>query len=211
MESFKQKAIIFLATGGWIGFSPVAPGTFGSLAALPICLLISWMRIGPALIVVVALIVFSTWIAHAAEKLEAQKDPSQVVLDEICGMAVALFALPFTPFFILGGFALFRVFDILKPFPIRWVDKKVPGGLGIMLDDIIAGIFANGVIRLGIYLFIVPIHKWLFCPISALRAKFYPRNINYMPPVKFFARLDLDQNPSFLDGHSSNKKGLPPF
>ena len=49
--------------------------------------------------------------------------------------------------------------------------------------------------------YLVPIHKWLFCPISALREKFYPRNINYMPPVKFFARLDLDQNPSFLDGH----------
>jgi phosphatidylglycerophosphatase A len=149
---FKQKAIIFLATGGWIGFSPVAPGTFGSLAALPLCLLISSMRIGPALIVVVALIMVSTWIAHAAEKIEAQKDPSQVVLDEICGMAIALFALPFTPFFIIGGFALFRVFDILKPFPIQWVDKKVPGGLGIMLDDIVAGIFANGVMRVGIYL-----------------------------------------------------------
>ena len=149
---FKQKAIIFLATGGWIGFSPVAPGTFGSLAALPLCLLISSMRIGPALIVVVALIMVSTWIAHAAEKIEAQKDPSQVVLDEICGMAIALFALPFTPFFIIGGFALFRLFDILKPFPIHWVDKKVPGGLGIMLDDIVAGIFANGVMRVGIYL-----------------------------------------------------------
>jgi phosphatidylglycerophosphatase A len=152
MMTFKQKAIIFLATGGWIGFSPVAPGTFGSLAALPICLLIASMGIGSALIFVVALIVFSTWIVHAAEKIEAKKDPRQLVLDEICGMAIALFALPFTPFFIIGGFALFRVFDILKPFPIRWVDKNVPGGWGIMLDDIIAGIFANGVIRLGIHL-----------------------------------------------------------
>ena len=153
MEAFKQKTIIFLATGGWIGFSPVAPGTFGSLAALPICLLISSMPIGPALLFVAAMIILSTWIAHAAEKIEAQKDPSRVVIDEICGMAVALFALPFTPFFIIVGFALFRVFDILKPFPIRWVDKKVPGGSGIMLDDIIAGIFANGLIRLGIHHF----------------------------------------------------------
>ncbi len=152
MMTFKQKAIIFLATGGWIGFSPVAPGTFGSLAALPICLLISSMGIGSALIFVVALIIFSTWIVHAAEKIEAKKDPSQLVLDEVCGMAIALFALPFTPFFIIGGFALFRVFDILKPFPIQWVDKKVPGGWGIMLDDIIAGIFANGLMRIGSYL-----------------------------------------------------------
>ena len=152
METFRQKAILFLATGGLIGFSPVAPGTFGSLAALPLCLLISSLRIGPALILVAALIILSTWIAHAAEKIEAQKDPSQVVVDEICGMAIALFALPFTAFFVIGGFALFRLFDILKPFPIDWVDKKVPGGLGIMLDDIIAGMFANGVMRLVIFL-----------------------------------------------------------
>ena len=153
MLNFKQKSIIFLATGGLIGFSPVAPGTFGSLAALPVCLLISLMGVGSGMIFVVVLVMLSTWIAHAAEKIEAQKDPKQVVVDEICGMAVALFTLPFTPVFIIGGFALFRVFDILKPFPIRWVDKKVPGGLGIILDDIIAGMFANGLLRLGIPLF----------------------------------------------------------
>jgi len=152
MVTGRQKAILFFATGGWIGYSPVAPGTFGSLAALPICLLISSLGIGSALIVVVALIMVSTWIVHAAEKMEAQKDPSQVVLDEICGMAIALFALPFTPFFIIGGFALFRVFDILKPFPIRWIDNNVHGGLGIMLDDIIAGVFANALLWIGLHL-----------------------------------------------------------
>jgi phosphatidylglycerophosphatase A len=61
--------------------------------------------------------------------------------------------LPFTPVFIIGGFALFRVFDILKPFPIRWVEIKVPGGLGIMLDDILAGLLANALLRLGIVIF----------------------------------------------------------
>ena len=152
METFRQKAIVFLATGGWIGFSPVAPGTFGSLAALPICLLISLMPLGVALIFVVTLIGLSTWIAHAAENIEARKDPKQVVVDEICGMAITLFALPFTPFFIIGGFALFRVFDILKPFPIRWIDNNVHGGLGIMLDDMIAGVFANALLWIGLHL-----------------------------------------------------------
>lgn len=142
-----------MATGGLIGFSPVAPGTFGSLAALPLCLLIASMRVGSALVFILALLLISTWIAHAAEKLVGQKDPKQVVVDEICGMTVALFALPFTPVYIIWGFALFRVFDILKPFPIGWVDKKVPGGLGVMLDDIIAGVFANALLRLGISLF----------------------------------------------------------
>jgi phosphatidylglycerophosphatase A len=152
MGTIKQKTIIFFATGGLIGFSPVAPGTFGSLAALPLCWFISLLSVETAFVFVLALIVISTWIAHAAEKNEAQKDPSQVVLDEICGMAVALFALPFTPVFVIGGLVLFRVFDILKPFPIRWVDKKVPGGLGIILDDLLAGIFANVLLRLGLYL-----------------------------------------------------------
>jgi phosphatidylglycerophosphatase A len=153
MQTVKQKTIVFLATGGLIGFSPVAPGTFGSLAALPLCWAISLFDVKMAFTFVLALIVLSTWIAHAAEKIEVQKDPKQVVADEICGMAVALFALPFTPVFVVGGFALFRVFDILKPFPIRWIDKKVPGGLGIMLDDILAGIFANVLLRLGCLFF----------------------------------------------------------
>ncbi len=149
MSKLKEKAILFLATGGLIGFSPVAPGTFGSLAALPLCLLIASMSIRSGLIFLIALIVVSTWIAHGAEKIAAQNDPQQVVIDEICGMAIALFALPFVPVFVIGGFALFRIFDILKPFPIRWVDKKVPGGMGIMLDDLIAGVFANALLRLG--------------------------------------------------------------
>lgn len=153
MQKVKEKTIVFFATGGLIGFSPVAPGTFGSLAALPLCGCISLLGVKTALIVVLALVVLSTWIAHAAEKIEAQKDPKQVVVDEICGMVVTLFALPFTPVFVLGGFALFRVFDILKPFPIRWVDKKVPGGLGIVLDDIIAGLLANVLLRLGVFIF----------------------------------------------------------
>lgn len=153
MAAYKQKTIIFLATGGLIGFAPVAPGTFGSLAALPLCWLVASISAGPGLVLILALIGLSTWVAHAAEQIEAQKDPKQVVIDEFCGMTVALFALPFTPALALGGFALFRVFDIFKPFPIRWLEKKVPGGPGIVLDDIIAGLFANLVLRSGIVLF----------------------------------------------------------
>jgi phosphatidylglycerophosphatase A len=69
-------------------------------------------------------------------------------------MTVAMLALPFTPVFVIGGFALFRGFDIIKPFPISWVDRRVSGGVGIMLDDIIAGIFANALLRFGCYLFL---------------------------------------------------------
>ena len=149
----KQQAIIFLATGGLIGYSPVAPGTMGSLAALPLCLLIASISVGAGLIVLLALVAVSTWLAHEAEKTVGQTDPKQVVIDEICGMAIALFALPFEPLFAVWGFALFRLFDILKPFPIGWVDKRVGGGWGIMLDDVIAGVLANVLLRLGAFIF----------------------------------------------------------
>lgn len=147
MSTIKEKAIVFAATWGLIGFAPIAPGTVGSIAALPLCLLISVMDTPWGMICLLALISVSIWIAHGAEKVVGHKDPGLVVIDEVCGMAVTLFALPFIPIFVIAGFVLFRVFDILKPFPIRWFDRNVKGGWGIILDDIIAGIFANFVLR----------------------------------------------------------------
>lgn len=152
MQNIKQKVIVFFATGGLIGFSPVAPGTFGSLAALPLCLFLARLPLKSESILILVLVLVSVWIAHIAEKLAGQKDPKRVVIDEVCGMAVTMFALPFTPISAICGFALFRVFDILKPFPIRWVEKNVSGGLGIVLDDIIAGMVANALLRMGIYI-----------------------------------------------------------
>ena len=152
VTNLKEKAILFLATGGWIGYSPVAPGTIGSLAALPLCLLIASMSIRSGLIVLMALVTVSTWLANEAEKTIGQFDPKQVVIDEISGITIALFALPFEPFFVIWGFALFRLFDILKPFPIGWIDKRVSGGLGIMLDDVIAGLLANLLLRIGTFI-----------------------------------------------------------
>jgi phosphatidylglycerophosphatase A len=148
MKSFNKHLIEFLATGGWIGHAPVAPGTFGSLAALPLCWMLSCLSFGSEIVVMGILIGASIWISHAAEKMDSQDDPKHVVVDEICGMAVALSGLPFIPVIVIGAFALFRMFDIVKPFPIRWVDRKVPGGLGIMLDDILAGMLANMLLRL---------------------------------------------------------------
>ncbi|BBO86893.1 phosphatidylglycerophosphatase A [Desulfosarcina ovata] len=152
MKSFKDKAILFMATGGWVGYAPVAPGTFGSIAALPLCLLLASVDIGVAVALVIGLIVLSVWTAHMAAMRMGQSDPKQVVIDEICGMAVALLGHPFSPLCVLAGFALFRGFDILKPFPIRWVDRNVPGGWGIVLDDLIAGVCANALLHMGIFL-----------------------------------------------------------
>jgi phosphatidylglycerophosphatase A len=145
----KNNTIIFLATWGLIGFSPVAPGTFGTIAALPLCLWMASLGDLSGGVFLVLLTAASIWIAHCAAEITGKKDPGTVVIDEVCGMVVALFALPFTPFFVVGGFFLFRAFDTLKPWPIRWADKKIPGGIGIILDDIIAGIFTNTLLRIG--------------------------------------------------------------
>ena len=148
MVSVKKKVVVFLATWGLIGFSPIAPGSFGSLMALPLCLFVSVLPSVPAVISTVAFIIFSVYIANCAEKTIGTNDPKQVVIDEVCGMLITLFALPFTIESVIWGFALFRVFDILKPFPVGWADKKVYGGFGIVLDDIIAGALANTILRI---------------------------------------------------------------
>ena len=153
MMNAKQKAIVFIATGGWIGFAPVAPGTFGSLAALPLCWVLSLMSNRLAWVALLALTCLSVGVAHQAERIVGRQDPKQVVIDEICGMAVTMVGVPLTPVSVIGGFALFRLFDIVKPLPIRWADKKVTGGLGIVLDDIIAGLFANILLNLGMRFF----------------------------------------------------------
>ena len=140
-----------MATGFFIGSVPVAPGTFGSLIGLPVCFLLSRLNFLQSLICILAFILFAIGIASAAEKILKQKDPGQVVIDEIAGLMVALAGLPFNLKTVLAGFIIFRVFDILKPFPIRILEKRVGGGSGIVLDDVLAGVYGNLIIRLVIY------------------------------------------------------------
>jgi phosphatidylglycerophosphatase A len=138
-----ERIVIFLATGCYLGKLPMAPGTFGSLAALPLCWLLAQLGRPAALSATVLVIAASVWLAGAAERLLQRKDPGSIVIDEIAGMLVALSGLPFTAFSATAGFVLFRVLDIAKPFPIGWVEKRLDGGLGIVMDDLIAGALAN--------------------------------------------------------------------
>ena len=149
---FRERAILFVATGFFIGRVPVAPGTLGSLIGLPACFLLSRLNFLQSLICILAFVLFAIGIASAAEKIIKRKDPGQIVIDEIAGLMVALAGLPFNLTTVLAGFIIFRVFDILKPFPIRIIDKKVGGGSGIVLDDVLAGVYGNLVVRLGIYI-----------------------------------------------------------
>ena len=145
---FFDRVVIFLATGFYIGYMPFAPGTFGTLIGLPVCYLMTRLHVGLALTGVVLFIFLAIGLASKAEKVSKQKDPAHIVIDEIAGLLVAFTGLPFNLVTALGGFVLFRAFDILKPFPIRLLEKKISGGSGIVLDDVLAGIYANLILRI---------------------------------------------------------------
>ena len=145
---FRDAAVLFLATGFYIGNIPFAPGTFGSILGLALCFFVAGLKLPLALACVVLFIAMAVRIAAEAEKLLKKKDPGCIVIDEIAGMAVALFGLPFNLTTVLIGFIIFRFLDISKPFPIRALDKQVSGGLGIVIDDVVAGIFTNLLLRL---------------------------------------------------------------
>ena len=149
--NFSEKAAVFLATGFYVGNIPFAPGTFGSLIGLPLCFLLAGIHLAAAIIAALLIIGLAIWIANAAAKTLKRKDPGCIVIDEIAGMVVTLIGLPFNLTTVVTGFILFRILDILKPFPIRILDKRVSGGLGIVADDVVAGIFANTLMRILLF------------------------------------------------------------
>ena len=149
---FRERVALFLATGFFIGRVPFAPGTFGTFIGLPICYLLARFHIGLAVVWVVLFIGLSVALASAAEKTLNQKDPAQIVIDEIAGILVTFLGHPFNLQTAVLGFILFRVFDILKPIPIGWLEHKVSGGSGIVVDDVVAGVYANLALRLVIHM-----------------------------------------------------------
>lgn len=148
-----DKLFLFIATGAGSGYLPKAPGTWGSLAGVLLWSGLYQLDIDMYMAVVTTLFVIGTAAAGAAEKLLDQGDPGLVVIDEIVGQLIALALAPAHPLAALAGFALFRLFDILKPFPVGWLDRRIHGGLGIMLDDVAAGLLAFAALQAGLLLF----------------------------------------------------------
>jgi len=139
--------ILVLATGFGVGYSPIAPGTLGTLVAIPIYYFLSEIPSPLFEITLVGFFFLSVWISENAERFFGKKDDQRIVIDEIVGFLVTMLWVPKTILFIIIGFLLFRFFDILKPFPIRHLEKKLKGGYGIVLDDVLAGIYANIVLH----------------------------------------------------------------
>jgi phosphatidylglycerophosphatase A len=146
-----RQIIIFLATGGGAGYAPFAPGTVGSVVGLILGYFLCaplWRR-SPAAFAMAFIVVLaaSCWVAGSADKILGDHDSSKIVLDEVLGMIVAMFMNPTGWMFLVAAFALFRIFDIIKPFPAGFIDRRVRGGAGVMLDDIAAGVYANLVLQ----------------------------------------------------------------
>ena len=148
-----SRLVRFIATGFYSGYAPVMPGTAGSLLALILFLLIPGFR-GIWLILAVLLFFFiGVWVSGLIEKSEG-KDPSIVVIDEITGMWLVFIALPADLHWgwAAGGFMLFRIFDVLKPFPVNR-SQRLPGGWGIMIDDVLAAAYTQICLRILMALF----------------------------------------------------------
>lgn len=146
--NIKHPATI-LSTWFYSGLLNPAPGTWGTIAALPFAYgLIVLDNIWITLAAIAAVFIIGLWGGDVMEKQTGIHDDKRIVIDEVAGMWIAIIPATLNPLTLLAAFVLFRFFDILKPWPIGWVDKKVKGSFGVMFDDIIAGIFA-AIILLG--------------------------------------------------------------
>ena len=138
-----------LATGFGSGLSPKAPGTAGSLAAVPFCYLLGLASLPLKATIIVVAFAIGVYACQKATDAIGIDDHGGIVWDEFVGMFITVACLPNTLAWLIAGFVVFRIFDIWKPWPIGPIDAKLKGGLGIMLDDVIAGVFALVVLKLG--------------------------------------------------------------
>ena len=149
----RKECVVLLATGCYAGYVPLAPGTFGTLVAIPLCYLLSVLGSLEGTLFVVTFTGFAVWISGEAEKVFKKKDSGLIVIDEMAGFLVTLFLIPWSWKNMAIGFFLFRLMDITKPFPIRRLESKWPGGWGVVGDDVLAGVYANVILRFTMRLF----------------------------------------------------------
>lgn len=144
---------LVIATGLGSGYSPFAPGTAGSVVGVALAWLVApygW----PAFLAATALIFAAgVWAAGVAEGVYRQKDCGKITVDEVAGMLITVAFIEPSMINLLAGFFLFRFFDIVKPYPANWCDSRLGGGAGVMLDDVVAGVYANICLRLGLAAF----------------------------------------------------------
>jgi phosphatidylglycerophosphatase A len=146
-----KRFILLLASTFGAGYVPTAPGTAGTLVAIPIFLVLSSIPFPLYELTILTFFFFASWISGEAERCWERKDDPRIVIDEIMGYLITMLWLPRTILFIILGFFLFRFFDIVKPPPIRLLEK-VKGGYGVVLDDVLAGVYSNIILQIISYL-----------------------------------------------------------
>lgn len=138
-----KSPVTWVATWGGCGFIKPAPGTWGTLGGLPFGIALMYLGGVYALLIGLAIIIpLGLWASKHFEIMARDKDSGMIVIDEVAGLWIALMPALLTPWSVLLAFALFRFFDVVKPYPVSWIDKKMQGALSIMGDDLMAGIYA---------------------------------------------------------------------
>ena len=151
MSELHDRAAVLLARGFGAGCSPVAPGTVGTAVAVPLVCLQLVLSTEVFLVFVLAFVLGAVYVAAVADKQMDETDDPSIVVDEMAGFLIAMAYVPLTPWSLLGGFVLFRALDIFKPPPINTVERKFSGGLGIVGDDLVAGLMTNALLQLAIW------------------------------------------------------------
>ncbi len=146
-----KRFILLLATNGGLGYFPRAPGTIGTLAGLPVYALLSRLSTPLYLLTWLALLALACWAATHAGRIFGVIDDRRIVIDELVGYLVAVAFVPFSWTAAIAGFFLFRFFDIVKIWPASWFDRRMKNGVGVVLDDVAAGIYAAFVLHLLLY------------------------------------------------------------
>lgn len=150
-SDFSGKTILALSTWFGTGLLPIAPGTFGTLAAIPLILCLNELGMWYSAFTLIIVVGVAIWTAGRSQALLGRDDPREVVIDEVAGFLLTTFLLP-PSWLALGlGFILFRFFDILKPYPVRQ-SEKLRGGFGIVIDDLLAGVYAYAGVRIILFL-----------------------------------------------------------
>ena len=145
-----RAAVIFIASVAYLGYIPVASGTFGSLAAIPLFWVfdaIAKTSAAASLLAFVALVAGACWIAGKADGYLNEHDSHKIVIDEVAGYVAAILFVPLTWQTAVAAFFIFRVLDVVKPFPAGYIDANLPGGPGVVLDDVVSGFYSNLVVR----------------------------------------------------------------
>ena len=140
--------VIFISTGAGSGYFPLIPGTIGSLVGVAIYLSLSYLCTYGYILILIALFALACWSAGEAEVIFRERDCQKIVIDEIFGYLVAMLFIPLSLRFIIFGFILFRFFDMVKFPPANIIDRKMSGGYGVVLDDVVAGIYSNLILQL---------------------------------------------------------------